>query len=90
MIRVLFGKGFDKDYDELVLFDQTLKKLVLRKVELFKKNPDDTRLKNHQLRRKMAGKWAFSITDDIRIVYEWEGRSTVRFLAIGGHDHVYS
>ena len=37
----------------------------------------------------MAEKWAFSITDDIRIVYEWLNKNTVRFLAIGGHNRVY-
>jgi len=38
----------------------------------------------------MKGKFAFSITDDIRIVYEWLGKSTVRFLAIGEHEKVYT
>jgi len=37
----------------------------------------------------MKGKWAFSVTDDIRIVYEWLGKTTVRFLAIGRHSKVY-
>ncbi len=37
----------------------------------------------------MKGKWAFSITDDIRIVYEWKTKNVVRFLAIGGHEKVY-
>ncbi|MBI2086543.1 hypothetical protein HYT74_04330 [Candidatus Daviesbacteria bacterium] len=53
------------------------------------KNPQDTRLKNHSLTGRMIGKWAFSITGDIRIVYEWLGKTAVRFLAIGGHKKVY-
>jgi mRNA-degrading endonuclease YafQ of YafQ-DinJ toxin-antitoxin module len=53
------------------------------------RNPDDTRLDRHPLTKKMGGKWAFSITDDIRIVYEWLGKNTVRFLAIGKHRKVY-
>jgi len=62
---------------------------VNRKVKWFRKNPQDTRLKNHALRKRMRGKFAFWITSDIRIVYEWSGKNTVRFLAIGGHKEVY-
>ncbi len=38
----------------------------------------------------MKGKFAFSITGDMRIIYEWLGKNTVRFLAIGGHKKVYT
>ena len=58
-------------------------------VERFKRNPQDTRLDNHELTKKLLGRWAFSITDDIRIVYEWLRKNEVRFLAIGGHLQVY-
>jgi len=58
-------------------------------VRLFAKNPKDTRVKNHLLKRKLKGKWAFSITDDIRIVYEWQAKNTVRFLRIGPHTTAY-
>ncbi|OGG27543.1 hypothetical protein A3A64_02805 [Candidatus Gottesmanbacteria bacterium RIFCSPLOWO2_01_FULL_48_11] len=62
----------------------------MERIRWFRKNPDDTRLRNHALHKKLAGKWAFSITGDIRIVYEWVGMSTVRLLAIGGHKMVYN
>lgn len=63
--------------------------LVDQKIKLFQKNPHDTRLRNHALTKRMKGKFAFSITGDIRIIYVWLGKSTVRFLAIGGHKKVY-
>jgi len=59
-------------------------------INLFIINPDDSRLYNHALRKRMKGKYAFSITGDIRIVYEWLGKQKVRFLAIGGHNKVYT
>lgn len=37
----------------------------------------------------MEGKCAFSITEDIRIIYVWLGDNTARFLDIGSHDTVY-
>lgn len=66
-----------------------LKERVSLQVERFRRNPTDTRLDNHDLKKEMSGQWAFSITGDIRIVYEWLGRHEARFLAIGGHEEVY-
>lgn len=90
MIKAKFIGDFDKDYAELVAEDPTLQKVVFERIEFFKKNPDDTRLDNHVLTKKMKDRWAFSITDDIRIVYKWTGKKTVRFLAIGPHTKVYN
>lgn len=67
-----------------------LEKIIFQRIKWFKKNPNDTRLKNHALKKRMKGKFSFSITDDIRIVYKWLGKNTVRFLAIGGHKKVYT
>ncbi|OGG14145.1 hypothetical protein A2773_05340 [Candidatus Gottesmanbacteria bacterium RIFCSPHIGHO2_01_FULL_39_10] len=86
----LYQKGeFESMYKELIDKSPELKKIITEKVKLFQKNPEDTRLDNHPLTKTMEEKWAFSVTDDIRIVYEWLGESTVRFLAIGGHGKVY-
>ena len=83
MIKVDFGKDFNKEYKTVVERDPELKDTVPRIIKLFKNNPEDTRLRNHALRKKMKGKHAFSITSDIRIVYEKIGKNTARFLAIG-------
>jgi len=81
------------------LFYQKLKKLlekspelrfsIQKRIDLFCSNPLDTRLANHALRKRLLSKWAFSITDDIRIIYRFRGKSTVQFLAIGTHRAVY-
>lgn len=89
MVKIRFGPGYDRMYRDLVQNDQELKDNIADLVNLFKRNPNDTRLDNHTLTKKMEGQWAFSITGDIRIVYEWMSRTTVRFLAIGGHKRVY-
>ena len=77
-------------YCKLVRQQPEISEVVLEKVRLFRKNPNDTRLKNHPLKKRLSGKWAFSITGDVRIVYEWTGKNSARFLAIGGHTNVYS
>ncbi len=89
MIKVLLLGSFDRDYERLLKQDKELGSLVLKRIDIFKRNPDDTRLRNHTLRKRMRDKWSFSITDNIRIVYEWTNKTTVRFLAIGKHEEVY-
>lgn len=89
MVKIIIRGQFQQLLDKLYLEHSDLEPVVAEKVKWFKNNPNDTRLDNHPLKRSMAGQWAFSITDDIRIVYEWLGKTTVRFLAIGGHRKVY-
>lgn len=90
MIKIILAGKFIKLLDELYIENPELELEVNQRVRWFQSNPDDTRLDNHLLTKRMEGKWAFSITDDIRIVYEWLGKTTVRFLAIGKHRKVYS
>lgn len=89
MIKVKWAGKFNKLLDELYVENPELELEVIKRIQWFRSNPDDTRLDNHPLTKRLEGKWAFSITDNIRIVYEWLGKTTVRFLAIGGHGKVY-
>lgn len=89
MPKIIRNSRFEEMYAEVCEEDSLLEPEIQQRIRWFKKNPNDTRLNNHELTKKMAGKWAFLITDDIRIVYEWLGKTTVRLLAIGGHKRVY-
>lgn len=89
MPTIKLAGSFDNDYQDLQKQDPNIKTIVDQKVIWFSRNPDDTRLENHPLKKPMTGKWAFSITDDIRIVYKWVSKTTVRFLSIGPHVKVY-
>ena len=90
MLKIQFSGEFVSYYKSLIKKHPSLIKETTKRINWFRKNQQDTRLRNHLLKRKMKGKFAFSITDDIRIVYEWLGKSTVRFLAIGEHEKVYT
>lgn len=90
MIKIDFTGRFNSMYSAVLEKMPELEDEIFKRVNWFKKRPDDQRLDNHALRKRMKGKWAFSITDDIRIVYEWESKRVVRFLAIGRHKKVYS
>jgi len=88
-MKIAVTGDFDRMYRALVAGNDSLKTQVADRITLFKKNPNDTRLSNHRLRRRLRDKWAFSVTDDIRIVYIKAGKQSIRFLAIGIHATVY-
>lgn len=89
MVRILYTGKYQRNLKELTEEIPDIEKEVDKRVKWFKSNPDDTRLVNHPLRKSMEGKWAFSINGDTRIVYQWLGKTSVRFLAIGRHVRVY-
>lgn len=89
MVKIKFGKTYYRSLKILIEQQPTISVEIERSIDLFKKNPQDTRLENHALRKQLEGKYAFSVTGDIRIVYEWKGKTTARFLVIGSHRAVY-
>ena len=89
MIKINRPGEFEQMLENLCEKEPKIIEIAQEKIHLFQNNPNDTRLQNHPLKRSMEGKWAFSITDDIRIVYKWLGKTSVRFLAIGSHTKVY-
>ena len=89
MIKIRRRGDFSEMLNELISQDENLARIINERTKWFQGNPQDTRLDNHPLTGNMEGRWAFSITDDIRIVYEWLGKTTTRFLAIGGHGRAY-
>lgn len=89
MLKIEKTGKFIRFLDDLRIANPQLEEEIDRRIRWFRENPHDTRLDNHSLTGRMEGKEAFSITDNIRIVYEWLSKHTVRFLAIGGHGKVY-
>ena len=80
-------KRFDKQFDKL---QPKLKSKVKERIALFAVNPFNSLLNNHQLHGEMEGLRAFSVTGDIRIIFEeCDGYTLVVFLDIGGHGNVY-
>jgi mRNA-degrading endonuclease YafQ of YafQ-DinJ toxin-antitoxin module len=89
VIKFLKGRGFNQKYINWVNGDRKRHELFVGQLKLFLNNPLDTRLRTHKLRRRLAGKFAFSLDADSRVVFEWVGKNTVRFLNIGSHREVY-
>jgi mRNA-degrading endonuclease YafQ of YafQ-DinJ toxin-antitoxin module len=54
----------------------------------FTVDPRDPLLRTHKLKSELGGYWAFSVDDDLRVLFRWDG--DVCFLVnLGSHDEVY-
>ena len=54
----------------------------------FAADPRDPLLRTHKLKGELADYWAFSIDEDLRVLFRWDG--DVAFLVnLGTHDEVY-
>lgn len=65
-----------------------IKKAARQAITKFLKNSGDPSIKDHKLEGKLSDSRAFSVTDDIRIVYR-KTKDGLHFDNIGGHDDVY-
>lgn len=60
-----------------------------KKEALFRADAFDPRLKTHKLKGQLEGRWAFSISSDLRVVFRFVEDAEALFLDIGPHDSVY-
>lgn len=80
---------FRKHYKKRIVSRHSLKKRFAERVKLFTANNKHPLLNNHPLSGDLKGYYAFSITGDIRVVYQYESESIVLFYDIGTHNQVY-
>jgi mRNA-degrading endonuclease YafQ of YafQ-DinJ toxin-antitoxin module len=77
---------FERRYKKL---PAPLQALAEEKERLFRADAFDPRLNTHKLKGKLKGLWAFSVTPDIRIIFEFLDGDEVLFHDIGPHGVVY-
>ncbi len=54
----------------------------------FAADPQDPLLHTHKLKGELADYWAFSVDEDLRVLFRWDG--DIAFLVnLGSHDEVY-
>ena len=54
----------------------------------FALDPQDALLRTHKLKGDLDGYWAFSVDDDLRVLFRWEGDEAF-LVNLGSHDQVY-
>lgn len=87
-MNVILTHAFKKQYKKRILPHKTLDKRFEERYYLFRKDPSNPILRDHALTGTKKGYRAFSITGDIRVVYEVRD-DIAYFLDIGTHNQVY-
>ncbi|MEZ4194824.1 MAG: type II toxin-antitoxin system RelE/ParE family toxin [Candidatus Paceibacterota bacterium] len=81
-MQILYKPSFVREFKKL---PEELKEAALERIELFKDPSNHDKLKVHKLKGKLKDFYSFSATYSHRIVFMYEQKETVVFLAIGDH-----
>jgi mRNA-degrading endonuclease YafQ of YafQ-DinJ toxin-antitoxin module len=54
----------------------------------FASDATDPLLRVHKLKGELRGYWAFSVDEDLRVLFRWDG-DTAFLVNLGSHDEVY-
>lgn len=88
MKPVRFHRAFDKHYKKRIAPKLNVMEAFAKRYALFLSGERGRPLDDHPLTGSKFGKRAFSITGDIRVIYE-ETADAIIFLDIGTHAQVY-
>ena len=84
-MRLSFTPRFARRARKLPAVERALLRAALRR---FASNPRDPLLRTHKLRGDLDGYWAFTVDDDFRVLFRWEGDQAT-LVTLGRHDEVY-
>ncbi len=88
MKRIEFAKSFEKSYAKRIAKSPKLQKAYDQSYKLFAAGKRRYPIDNHALTGTMAGKRAFSVANDARVIYR-ETDDAIIFIDIGSHNQVY-
>ena len=89
MIQICYHRNFLKSYTKRIKNNSKLKAAFKERVKAFCLDPTNASLHDHQLIGQKQNFRSFSITGDIRLVYQFVDEETVLFFDIGSHNQVY-
>lgn len=81
-------RNFEKSFKKRIGHNRKLRAQFAARLSLFYSGQRDYLLDDHALAGSLAGKRAFSITADVRVIYE-EFPGEIILLDIGTHNQVY-
>ena len=84
--KIVYDKSFEKRFERYKNGLPERKLYELReRIEIFKNNPFNSKLKTHKLKRKLKDYWAFSVSYSNRILFRFLDKEKVFFIDIGDH-----
>ena len=86
--KIVYSRNFLKHFAKRIEGNETLEQRLSERTNIFIVNTRDPAIRDHQLSGEKKRYRAFSVTGDIRVVYE-EEEEFYRFLDIGTHSQVY-
>jgi len=87
-MQIIFTDGFNKSYKKRIEPNGKLERKFEERSKLFSEGRLDL-VKDHGLKGRKVGLRAFSVTGDIRVVYELREDGRILFVDIGSHNQVY-
>ncbi len=87
-MRIAYHKNFIKNFKKRFGNNHTFKEKYRQRVKLLLVDPSSPVLRVHSLVGEKISLKAFSITGDVRVVYQKLGDEII-FLDIGTHNQVY-
>lgn len=88
-MRFLVSQKFEKIFKRRFNNKPYLNERLQERIGLFAANPNNEILNNHRLKGYKKPLYSFSITGDIRVIYELIDENTAKLLDIGTHNQVY-
>ena len=82
-MEILYKPSFLREFKRLPIEVQEEAKI---KISLFRDIAKHKQLRVRKLKGKLKQYYSFSVTHEHRIVFEYENRQSVVFIAIGTHD----
>ncbi len=88
-MNISYHKNFLKSYRKRILPNSSLDGKFKERLKLFIEDKSNSILKDHNLKGGKSKYRAFSITGDIRVVYEKVSSSSILLHDVGTHNQVY-
>ena len=86
MTRIYYSTHFIRKVKKLSPFDQSL---LSSKIDVFRTDSNNPKLKVHALTGKLRGYFSFSLDYSRRVIFVKPEKDTVLFVDVGSHDEVY-
>jgi mRNA-degrading endonuclease YafQ of YafQ-DinJ toxin-antitoxin module len=84
-VRFVVSSRFARRAKKLKAPQDELLRAALRR---FAADPRDPVLHTHKLKGELAEYWAFTVDEDLRVLFRWDGEACF-LVTMGGHDEVY-
>jgi mRNA-degrading endonuclease YafQ of YafQ-DinJ toxin-antitoxin module len=82
-MRIIYTTEFRRLFKKLPM---DIKEEALKREKIFRVDPFNKKLKTHKLSGKLKGCWAFSVSYQKRIIFEFGTDGIIYFHSVGDHN----